>query len=98
MIATLHLFEPLEHKLISLLKSLDATDWNKPTVAKLWTVKDVAAHLLDTRVRTIALFKNYAGDSPEAIHSFQALVNYLNRLNADWVKAIPLLKMVAVMG
>lgn len=88
MIETLHLFEPLEQKLIELLKSLTPADWNKPTVAKLWTVKDVAAHLLDTSVRTIAISKNFNGDPPDVINSYQDLVNYLNRLNADWVKAM----------
>ncbi|HCZ35360.1 MAG TPA: hypothetical protein DHV26_05475 [Cytophagales bacterium] len=87
-INTLHLFNPLEQKLIELLKSLSPTDWNKPTVAKLWTVKDVAAHLLDTSVRTIAMAQQHAGDPPDAINSYQDLVNYLNRHNADWVKAM----------
>ncbi|MBX2897699.1 MAG: maleylpyruvate isomerase N-terminal domain-containing protein [Cyclobacteriaceae bacterium] len=88
MIATLHLFEPLEQKLIDLLKSLSVDDWNRPTVAKLWTVKDVAAHLLDTSVRTVALAQQHAGDPPEAINSYHDLLNYLNQLNADWVKAM----------
>jgi hypothetical protein len=35
-IPTLHLFQPLDQKLIELLKSLSHEDWNKPTVAKLW--------------------------------------------------------------
>lgn len=88
MIKTLHLFEPLEQKLIELLKSLEPADWDKPTVAKLWTVKDVAAHLLDTSVRTIAMAQKHSGDPPDRINSYQDLVNYLNRLNADWVKAM----------
>jgi len=54
-IPTLHLFPVLDELLIGLLKSLSADDWNKPTVARLWTVKDIAAHLLDTNVRTIIL-------------------------------------------
>lgn len=87
-IQTLHLFEPLEQKLIVLLRSLSPTDWNKPTVAKLWTVKDVAAHLLDTGIRTIAHSKNYVGDPPTTRNSYQELVDYLNGLNADWVKAM----------
>lgn len=87
-IKTLHLFEPLEQRLIELLKSLEPADWSKPTVAKLWTVKDVAAHLLDTSVRTIAIAQKYTGDKPDEINSYQDLVHYLNRLNADWVKAM----------
>jgi uncharacterized protein (TIGR03083 family) len=88
MIATLHLFEPLEQKLIDLLKSLAPADWSKPTVAGLWTVKDVAAHLLDTSVRAVAMAHKHADDPPDAIHSYSDLVNYLNRLNAEWVKAM----------
>jgi uncharacterized protein (TIGR03083 family) len=81
------LLEPLEKKLIALLKSLDENDWQKPTLAKRWTVKDVAAHLLDGQIRTLAIAKNYVGDPP-MIESYSDLVNYLNRLNADWVQAM----------
>ncbi|MBX2915071.1 MAG: maleylpyruvate isomerase N-terminal domain-containing protein [Cyclobacteriaceae bacterium] len=88
MIATLHLFEPLEKKLIDLLKSLPTADWQRHTVAKMWTVKDVVAHLLDTSVRTVAMAQHHTGDTPDAIHSYQDLVNYLNQLNADWIKAM----------
>ena len=47
MILTQHLFKPLDSKLIELLRSLSPEDWNRPTLAPLWTVKDIAAHLLD---------------------------------------------------
>jgi uncharacterized protein (TIGR03083 family) len=87
-INTLHLFEPLEQKLIELLKSLTPEDWNKPTLAKRWTVKDVTAHLLDTQLRALALSKNYIGETPPSINSYQELVDYLNQLNADWVNAM----------
>jgi uncharacterized damage-inducible protein DinB len=56
-IPTLHLFPVLDELLIELLTSLSADDWNKPTVARLWTVKDIAAHLLDINVRTISTHK-----------------------------------------
>jgi uncharacterized protein (TIGR03083 family) len=87
-INTLHLFEPIEQKLIELLKSLTSEDWNKQTLAKRWTVKDVTAHLLDTQLRALALSKNYAEETPPNINSYQKLVDYLNQLNADWVKAM----------
>lgn len=87
-IKTIHLFEPIEHKLIDLLKSLSTEDWSRPTLAKLWSVKDVAAHLLDTQLRTLSFSQNYEGDRPGEINSYQDLVDYLNRLNADWVKAM----------
>lgn len=87
-IPTLHLFLPLDQKLIELLKSLSQEEWNKPTVARLWTVKDVVAHLLDGNMRTLAVAQNYNGDPPGTINSYQDLVDYLNTLNADWVKAM----------
>lgn len=87
-ISTLHLFLPLDQKLIELLKYLSPEDWKKPTLAKLWTVKDVAAHLLDGNLRVLASAQNYSGDPPSQIHSYQDLVDYLNSLNADWVKAM----------
>ena len=60
----------------------------KPTIAKLWTVKDIASHLLDTNIRTISLARDQHLIEPDtAINSYQDLVDYLNQLNADWVKA-----------
>lgn len=88
-IPTLHLFQPLDQKLIELLKSISPEDWNKPTLAKLWTVKDIAAHLLDGNVRFISMLRDhYFGEKPENINSYQDLVKFLNGLNADWVKAM----------
>lgn len=87
-IPTLHLFLPLDQKLIALLKSLSPEDWMKPTLAKLWTVKDVAAHLLDGNLRTLALSQNYHGDSSMEIQSYGDLIEYLNQLNASWVTAM----------
>ncbi len=83
-----HLLPVLNRKLIDLLKSLIAEDWHKQTIAKLWTVKDVAAHLLDTNIRTLSMLRdNHFGEQPD-ISSQQDLVNFLNGLNADWVKAM----------
>jgi len=53
-IPTLHLFPVLDELLIGLLSSLSPEDWNKPTLARSWSVKDIAAHLLDTNMRTIS--------------------------------------------
>ncbi|MDB5090595.1 MAG: hypothetical protein JWR09_4589, partial [Mucilaginibacter sp.] len=87
-IQTLHLFPVLNNLLIELLTSLEPADWNKPTIAPLWTVKDIVAHLLDTNMRTIASANNYSGKPAEKIQSYNDLVNYLNELNAIWVKAM----------
>ena len=83
-----HLFRPLDAALISLLQSLNADDWHRPTVARLWTVKDVAAHLLDGNIRLLSIQRDrYYGEAPPAPPSFEALVGWLNGLNADWVKS-----------
>lgn len=87
-IETLHLFPVLDKLLIELLRSLTDEEWNKQTIAPLWTVKDVAAHLLDTNMRKIATSYNYSGKPPQHIQSYQDLVDYLNELNAVWVKAM----------
>src|SRR5438552_3940800 len=83
------LFPELHTELVALLKSLDAEDWNKPTVAREWKVKDIVAHLLDTDIRRLS----YQRDklpllTPETpIESYGDLVSFLNQLNAIWVKA-----------
>lgn len=87
-VEVLSLFPLLDEKLLSLLRSFDREQWNAPTLAKQWRVKDVAAHLLDGNMRTITRAHQYAGDQPGAINSYQELVGYLNRLNADWVQAM----------
>ncbi|WEK33665.1 MAG: maleylpyruvate isomerase N-terminal domain-containing protein [Candidatus Pseudobacter hemicellulosilyticus] len=87
-IPTAHLFPVADQLLISLLRSLEEKDWQRPTLARLWTVKDVAAHLLDGNMRVIALYRDhYFGEKPSGIHSYADLVHYLNQLNAGWVQA-----------
>ncbi|NOS93111.1 MAG: maleylpyruvate isomerase family mycothiol-dependent enzyme [Cyclobacteriaceae bacterium] len=87
-IPTIHLFERLDRELITLLKSLKPEDWHKSTLAKQWTVKDIAAHLLDGNIRTLSMLRDgYFGTKPEGVNSYQDLVNYLNQLNADWVNS-----------
>lgn len=83
-----HLFSVLDAKLIELLSSLKAEEWDKPTIAKEWKVKDIAAHLLDGNLRHLSISRDkYYGDIPGDIGGYNDLVAYLNRLNADWVKA-----------
>lgn len=88
MIQTLPLFRPLHVKLITLLLSLERHDWARKTVAGSWSIKDVTAHLLDTTLRGIAMYRD--GWTPPApnINTYSDLVSYLNKLNADWVIAM----------
>lgn len=88
-IDTLHLFPRLNNMLIDFLRALPEDDWHKPTVARQWRVKDVAAHLLDGNFRRIALHRDGWTVRPGMpINSYNDLVQYLNMLNADWVKAM----------
>jgi hypothetical protein len=57
-IFTAHLFPKLEGKLIELLRSLTPQDWEKQTLAPKWKVKDVAAHLLETQLRKLAVCRD----------------------------------------
>jgi uncharacterized protein (TIGR03083 family) len=79
---------PLHEELLKLLRSLRTEDWNKPTVAKQWRVRDVAAHLLDGQLRVLALRRDKSDFRPDVpINSYPGLVAWLNRLNAEWVNA-----------
>ena len=85
---TQHLFSVLDKKLLELLHSLTPEEWHAQTIAKLWKVKDVAAHLLDGNIRTLSIQKEkYFGEPAPEINSNEDLVNWLNQLNADWVRA-----------
>ncbi len=78
----------IDKKLMELLITLTPEDWQKQTVAKQWKVKDVVAHLLDGNIRILSMLRDgYSGEKPN-IQSYKDLVDYLNGLNADWVKAM----------
>jgi uncharacterized protein (TIGR03083 family) len=86
-IITLPLFPELDRLLLELLPSLTPADWQRPTLAREWTVQDVAAHLLDGNLRTFSMLRDgHFGEAP-ADTSYAGIVAYLNRLNADWVRA-----------
>ena len=78
----------LHGELMTLLRGLAPDDWNRPTSCPLWSVKDIAAHLLDTQLRRLSFGRDGLTDSPDPpILSYGDLVGYLNRLNAEWTAA-----------
>jgi hypothetical protein len=81
-IDTRNLFAPLHAELMSLLRGLKADDWEKPTVARAWRVRDVAAHLLDTQLRRLSGQRDGHHLPPD-----RPLIDYLNHLNGTWVDA-----------
>ena len=82
-------FAGLGRELLSLLRSLPRGDWEAPTVCPGWSVRDVAAHLLDTALRRLAFGRDGMPMPPPdgPIDSYSGLVGFLNRLNASWVAA-----------
>ncbi len=83
-----HELRVLDELLITFLETLPQEDWNKKTVAGNWTIKDVAAHLLDGNLRILSSLRDQHAEEKVNITSYQDLVAYLNRLNADWVQAM----------
>jgi len=51
-------------------------------------VKDVVAHLLDGNIRLLSIYRDQYFGEHSNIQSYQELVDFLNRLNADWIKAM----------
>lgn len=84
-IFTAHLFPKLEAKLIELLRSLSPQDWEKPTLAPKWKVKDVAAHLLDTETRRIAFACRETPSEPLKPLSNAEVLTLVNNMNAQGV-------------
>jgi uncharacterized protein (TIGR03083 family) len=81
-----HLIPKVERLLLDLLRSLTPEEWNAPTLAPRWLVKDVAAHLLDTHLRKLSLARDgYFAETP-AIASPEELPAFINRLNEEGVR------------
>jgi len=54
----------VDQRLIELLKSLDSAQWDLPTIAPQWSVRDVAAHLLDTAFRKLSIGRDRCSVEP----------------------------------
>ena len=80
-------FLDLHEELTALLRGLAAEDWSRPTMSTHWSVKDVAAHLLDTHLRRLSCQRDsYVPDGfAGGIESGEGLTRFLNRLNEEWV-------------
>ena len=79
-------FAPLHAELIRLLRGLGPADWPRPTACALWSVRDIAAHLLDDDLRRLSFHRD--GQAPPGdvvIDGHASLVALINRMNAEWV-------------
>ncbi|NYF79689.1 maleylpyruvate isomerase family mycothiol-dependent enzyme [Granulicella arctica] len=81
-------FNEIRTLLLELLNSLSPDDWQQPTAAPLWSVKDVALHLLGGDLSNLSRRRDQHRPPPDSpIDSYQDLVAFINRHNADWVRA-----------
>ncbi len=97
-IDTLPLFPELDRLLLELLRGLQPADWDLPTVAGQWRVRDVALHLLDGNLRSVSMLRDghFAGPGPASATPAD-VVAYLNQLNQRWVAATQRLSPAVVM-
>ncbi len=87
------LFPSLDGHLLSLLRGLGPTDWDRPTVCAGWSVKDVAGHLLDTATRRLSLDRDrHAPPGPPPDLSTDAkvgiFVNAANRAGVEFYRSV----------
>jgi uncharacterized protein (TIGR03083 family) len=75
----------VEDQLHVLISGLDREAWEQPTIVPGWRVKDVAAHLLDTSLRKLAVVRDgYAVDRPRS-GSPEDVRAFVDRVNAEGV-------------
>jgi uncharacterized protein (TIGR03083 family) len=75
----------VDQHLIDLLTSLDSDEWDLPTVAPQWSVREVAAHLLDTALRKLSIARDKCRVDRTDLRSHQDLITLVNRLNREGV-------------
>src|SRR5262249_41177853 len=75
------LLRRVDEKLIDLLGLLTPGEWELHTVAPLWKVRDVAAHLLDTALRKLSMVRDKWYVDAADIRSPQDLTSFVNELN-----------------
>ena len=80
-----HLLRRVDTQLIHLLRSLTPAEWDVRTIAPLWKVREVAAHLLDTALRKLSLARDSWFVENVGIGSSQDLTDLVNRLNREGV-------------
>jgi len=82
------LFRPVSSELVTLLRGLNDDDWQRPTIAGTWVVRDIVAHLADLTFRRLSFHRDGMPPPPpprRPIRSERDFVDFINALNADWV-------------
>lgn len=83
------MFRPVSGSLVTLLRGLPPSDWQRPTIAGRWLVRDIVAHLLDLSLRRLSFHRDGMTPPPPSspINSDRDFVDFINALNAHWVAA-----------
>jgi uncharacterized protein (TIGR03083 family) len=86
---TRSLFRPVSLELLNLLRRLPPEAWDRPTLAGVWRVRDILAHLVDLTFRRLSFHRDRmpAPPPPHPIDSECDFVRFINSLNAQWVEA-----------
>jgi uncharacterized protein (TIGR03083 family) len=81
------LFRPVSSSLVRLLRRLADRDWELPTIAGTWVVRDVVAHLLDSTLRRLSFHRDGMAPPPPPATGGSArdFVDFINALNAQWI-------------
>jgi uncharacterized protein (TIGR03083 family) len=83
-------FRPLTREFLELLRSLDHEQFERPTVAGAWRVRDVLAHLIDSALRRVSFHRDghTPPPPPTPLTGEGQFVRFINGLNAEWVAAM----------
>ncbi len=83
------LFRPVASELIGLLRTLPPQEWERPTIAGSWLLRDVVAHLIDITCRRLSFHRDRLIPPPPSrpINSERDFVDFINGINAEWVNA-----------
>jgi uncharacterized protein (TIGR03083 family) len=84
-IETAQLIAPLKRELLNVLRQLRAEDWEKPTLAPRWRVRDVAAHLLDGELRRLSMARDGHRMTVAPVTGYSDALALINGLNATGV-------------
>jgi uncharacterized protein (TIGR03083 family) len=86
-ILVVQLFPELRGHLLGLLEGLSAEEWNLPTAARLWSVKDIALHLLGGDVGILSRKRDGFKQPGRSLEKWEDLVAFINELNQTWLQA-----------
>jgi uncharacterized protein (TIGR03083 family) len=79
-------FSEVRARLLELLRGLSEHEWELPTAAPLWSVKDVALHLLGGDLGNLSRRRDAFTGSGKGFANYGELVEFINGLNKSWVE------------